>query len=151
MIVHWGTDNAAGNNSVDVQYRVKGSATVMTATATRVCLADNKAKCDYEATLPALAVGTEYEYAVGGNTLGSTLHFGTCPAAGQPLDVVFYGDSRSGGSIHQTVAGKVLAAGADIVFESGDIQLDGIYDNYLSATDTNSQPGFFVGAKNLVQ
>jgi MYXO-CTERM domain-containing protein len=150
MIVHWGTDDVAGNNSVDVQYRVKGSATVLTATATRVCKADSAKKCDYEATLPALAVGTEYEYAVGGNALGATQHFGTCPAVGQSLDVVFYGDSRSGGSIHQAVAAKVLAGGADIVFESGDIQLDGIYDNYLSTTDTGNQPGFFVGAKSLV-
>ena len=150
MIIHWGTDSSAGNNNTTVTYRVKGSATSKTATATRVCVADSGAKCDYEATIPALTVATEYEYSVAGNAVDGTLHFGTCPAAGAPMDVVFYGDSRSGGSVHQMVAGNVLASGADVVMESGDIQLDGIYDNYISATDTNNQPGFFVGAKNLV-
>src|SRR5262249_21938328 len=133
-----------------VTYRTKSSATSQTATAARVCKADNGAKCDYEATLPSLTTATEYEYAVAGNAIDGSLHFGTCPAAGSPLDVVFYGDSRSGGSIHQMVAANVLAKGADIVFGSGDIQLNGIYDNYVSAMDTNNQPGFFVGAKDLV-
>ena len=149
MIIHWGTDNAAANNSTTVTYRVKGTATTLTATATRTCT-NNANNCDYEATVPSLTAATEYEYAVAGNAVDTTLHFGTCPAAGGSLDVVFYGDSRSGGSVHQMVAGNVLAGGADIVFESGDIQLDGLYANYFSATDTNNEPGFFVGAKNLV-
>ena len=153
MIVHWGTDSAAGNNNVTVSYRVKGTATAQTASATRVCKADSAAKCDYEATLPALTTATEYEYAVAGNAIDGALHFGTCPAPGAPLDVIFYGDSRSGGSIHAAVAANVLKAGADIVFESGDIQVTGTYDAYFSAADTasgGSGPGFFVGAKSLV-
>ncbi|MGZ3428596.1 MAG: metallophosphoesterase family protein [Polyangia bacterium] len=150
MIIHWGTDNAAANNSTTVTYRVKGTATTQTATATRTCT-NNANNCDYEATVPSLTAATEYEYAVAGNTVDGALHFGTCPAAGGSLDVVFYGDSRSGGSIHQTVAGNVLAGGADIVLESGDIQYDGQYANYLATNDENSnQPGFFVGAKSLI-
>ncbi len=147
MIVHWGT--ASNTDSATVTYRVKGSATSQTATAVHSCT-NSSSNCDYEATLPSLTEGTEYEYSIAGNAIDGSLHFGTCPAAGSPLDVVFYGDSRSGGSVHQMVAANVLAAGADIVLESGDIQLDGLYSNYWSATDTNNQPGFFVGAKNLV-
>src|SRR5262249_34135879 len=130
-------------------YRVKGTATSMTATAVHGC-ANSGSNCDYEATLPSLTEGTEYEYAIAGNSIDGTLHFGTCPASSTGLDVVFYGDSRSGGSVHQMVAGNVLSKGADIVFESGDIQLDGLYGNYWSATDTGNEPGFFVGAKDLV-
>ena len=147
MIVHWGT--AASGDSPTVSYRVKGTTTVLTATAVHGCQ-NSSSNCDYEATLPSLTEATEYEYAIAGNSIDGSLHFGTCPAAGAPLDIVFYGDSRSGGSVHQMVAGNILTKGADIVFESGDIQLDGIYANYWSATDTNNQPGFFVGAKNLV-
>jgi MYXO-CTERM domain-containing protein len=147
MIIHWGT--AANTDSPTVTYRVKGSATTQTATATHACT-NSATNCDYEAIVPSLTAATEYEYAVAGNAVDSTLHFGTCPAAGGSIDVVFYGDSRSGGSVHQQVAANVLAGGADIVFESGDIQLDGLYANYLSANDTGSQPGFFVGAKSLV-
>ena len=132
-----------------MSYRVKGPATVQTATAAHGC-ANSSSNCDYEATLPSLTEGTEYEYAIAGNAIDGSLHFGTCPAAGSPLDVVFYGDSRSGGSVHQMVAGNVLAKGADIVFESGDIQTDGVYANYWSASDTGRQPGFFIGGKNLV-
>ena len=151
MIIHWGTDSTAANNNTTVSFRVKGTTSAQTATATRVCIADSAAKCDYEVTVPSLTVATEYEYAVAGNAIDGTLHFATCPAPGSPLDVVFYGDSRSGGSVHQMVAGNVLSAGADIVLESGDIQLDGIYDDYWATNDESSgQPGFFVGAKNLV-
>jgi MYXO-CTERM domain-containing protein len=147
MIVHWGT--GADTDSPTVTYRVKGTATTQTATAVHSC-GNASTNCDYEATVPSLTEATEYEYAVAGNAIDGSLHFGTCPAAGAAMDVVFYGDSRSGGSVHQQVAGNVLASGADMVFESGDIQLDGLYNNYLSASDTNNQPGFFVGAKNLV-
>ena len=147
MIIHWGT--ASGSDSATVSYRVKGSATSMTATAVHGCV-NSSSNCDYEATLSGLTEGTEYEYSIAGNAVDGSLHFGTCPAAGSPLDVVFYGDSRSGGSVNQMVANNVLAKGADIVFESGDIQLDGSYPNYWSATDTNNEPGFFVGAKNLI-
>jgi MYXO-CTERM domain-containing protein len=147
MIVHWGT--ASNTDGPTVTYRVKGSATSLTATAVHSCT-NSSSNCDYEATLPSLTEGTEYEYAIAGNAVDGSLHFGTCPAAGSPLDVVFYGDSRSGGSVHQMVAGNVLAKGADMVFESGDVQLDGLYANYWSATDTNNEPGFFVGAKDLV-
>ena len=147
MIVHWGT--ASNTDSPTVTYRVKGTTTSLTATAVHSCT-NSSSNCDYEATLPSLTEATDYEYAFAGNAIDGSLHFGTCPAAGSPLDVVFYGDSRSGGSVHQMIAGNVLAKGADIVFESGDIQLDGLYANYWSATDTNSQPGFFVGAKDLV-
>jgi uncharacterized membrane protein YgcG len=149
MIVHWGTDSSQGNNNVTVTYRTKGSATSQTATATRVCKADSGSKCDYEVTLPSLATGTEYEYSVAGNAIDGSLHFGTCPAAGAAIDAVFYGDSRSGGSVHQMVAGNVLKMGADVVMESGDIQLDGVYDYYIGS-DSNGEPGFFIGAKNLV-
>jgi len=147
MVVHWGT--ASNTDSATVTYRVKGTQTSLTATATHSCT-NSSSNCDYEATLPSLTEATEYEYAIAGNAVDGTLHFGTCPAAGSPLDVVFYGDSRSGGSVHQMVAGNVLAKGADMVFESGDIQLDGMYANYWTATDTNNEPGFFVGAKDLV-
>jgi acid phosphatase type 7 len=148
MIIHWGT--TTNNDSPTVTYRVKGSATSQTATATHACTASSS-NCDYEATVPSLAVATQYEYAIAGNAIDGSLQFGSCPAAGSPLDIVFYGDSRSGGSIHQTVAGKVLAAGPDMVFESGDIEVNGTYADYISTNDAGSgQPGFFVGAKSLI-
>ncbi|HXU67818.1 MAG TPA: metallophosphoesterase family protein [Polyangia bacterium] len=148
MVVHWGT--ASNTDSATVTYRVKGTQTSLTATATHSCT-NSSSNCDYEATLPSLTEATEYEYAIAGNAVDGTLHFGTCPAAGSPLDVVFYGDSRSGGSVHQMVAGNILAAGADMVFESGDIEVNGNYPDYWATNDASSgQPGFFVGAKNLI-
>jgi MYXO-CTERM domain-containing protein len=151
MIVHWGTDSTAGNNVVTVQYRPSGSTSAQTVNATRVCSANSGANCDYEATIGGLALASDYEYSVAGNAIDGSQHFGTCPAPGAPLDVVFYGDSRSGGTQHQIVAGHVLASGPDIVFESGDIQYGGIYSDYFATNDESSgQPGFFVGAKALV-
>lgn len=151
MIVHWGTDSTAANNVTTVQYRLHGAATATSATATRVCSANSGANCDYEATLSGLAAASDYDYSIAGNALTTTQSFATCPAPGQPLDVVFYGDSRSGGSQHQIVAGNVLARSPDIVFESGDIEVGGIYSDYFASNDDGSgQPGFFVGAKALV-
>jgi MYXO-CTERM domain-containing protein len=148
MIIHWGT--ASNSDSPTVTYRVKGTATTQTATAVHSCT-NSASNCDYEAVLPSLTEATEYEYAVAGNAVDGTSHFGTCPAAGAPLDVIFYGDSRSGGSVHQMVAASVLAKGADIVLESGDIEVNGSYPDYWATNDASSgQPGFFVGAKNLV-
>jgi hypothetical protein len=148
MIVHWGT--AANTDSATVTYRVKGSATPLTATATHSC-ANSSTNCDYEATLPSLTEATAYEYAVAGNAIDGSLQFGTCPAVGSPLDVVFYGDSRTGGSVHQQVAANILKAGADMVFESGDIEVNGAYADYISTNDASSnQPGFFVAAKTLI-
>src|SRR5262249_23966809 len=149
-IIHWGTNSQATNNVTTVSYRIKGAATTQTVNATRVCSADFGSACDYEATIPGLSVASEYEYAVAGQAIDGTLHFASCPAAGAPLDVVFYGDSRSGGSIHQVVAGNVLKTAPDLVLESGDIQVSGVYDGYISSRDTGGQPGFFVGAKALV-
>src|SRR2546423_3718601 len=141
MLVHWGTNAQASGGDLTVTYRVKGAAAMQTATAAGP--ACHGANCDYEATISSLTPGTEYEYAIAGNAVDGKLHFGSCPAVGGALDVAFYGDSRTYGSIHQMIAGNVLKAGADIVFESGDIQEFGMYANYISATDGANGPGFF--------
>src|SRR5437867_520952 len=127
MIVHWGSDAAVANPTVT--YRLKGAATMQTVTAaTSKCdSGSGKNKCDYEVTLTGLAGASAYEYAINGAAIDGSLGFSTCPAAGAPLDVVFYGDSRSGGAVHKVVVDHVIKAGADIVLESGDIQLSGSY------------------------
>jgi len=93
MIVKWGTGAAADPGTIG--YRLKGSAVAFTTVSA------STAK-DHEAVLSGLAMDSQYEYYVqSGSAQSATYSFGTCPAPGSPMDVVFYGDSRSVPSEHQ--------------------------------------------------
>src|SRR5262249_47930162 len=92
MIIKWGTNAAVATPTIS--YRVTGAAAYQTATGTGKCPSANQ--CDNEVWLSGLSLGTQYDYATGsGAALGPPYTFGTCPAAGGPMDLVFYGDSRT--------------------------------------------------------
>src|SRR5262249_22299684 len=98
---------------------------------------------DHEVVISGLSVGTEYEYSVtSGAASSATFSFQTCPAAGLPMDVVFYGDSRSGPTEHGRVVMQVQGHSPEMVFESGDLAPTGSYDEYLNE--------FFPVVKDLV-
>jgi 3',5'-cyclic AMP phosphodiesterase CpdA len=123
MIVRWGT---AGNSDPGVVgFRKKGAAMFTTASGS--------AARDHEVVLSGLTVGGAYEYQVTSGTVTSaTFGFQTCPAPGMPMDVVFYGDSRSVPSAHARVVAQVAKHNPEMIFESGDIAPAGIYTQYLS-------------------
>jgi MYXO-CTERM domain-containing protein len=113
MIVKWGTGTAGDPGSVS--YRPKGSA----AAFSTVSASTDK---DHEVVLSGLGVDAQYEYYVqSGTAKSATYAFGTCPAAGSPMDVVFYGDSRSVPAEHEKIIQQVIAKNPEMVFESGDI------------------------------
>ncbi len=133
MVVKWGTGAAA--DATSVSYRVKGTTAFTTVTGA--------ASKDHELVLGGLGLDTQYDYYVqSGATKSATFGFATCPSASKPMDIVFYGDSRSGATEHQKIVNAVIAKAPEMVFESGDIYLTGAYSGYLSE--------FFPVAKDLV-
>lgn len=133
MIVKWGTQNSG--DSTKVSYRVKGAASFTSVTGM-------SAK-DHEVVLKGLTLGQVYEYNVTSGTQTSmTYSFSTCPLPGRPMDMVFYGDSRSDPSAHAKVLAQVAKQSPEMVMESGDIAPIGSYDQYLME--------FFPTAKSLV-
>lgn len=139
MIVKWGTTAASDPGSL--AYREKGS------TAAFTTVAPSTAK-DHEAVLSGLNLDSQYEYYVqSGSAQSATYSFGTCPAAGSPMDVVFYGDSRSVPSEHQKIVKQVLLKAPEMVFESGDIVPTG---NYGAVGSGGYLGEFFPTAKELV-
>ena len=142
MIVKWGTDAAGDPGSVS--YRPKGSA----AAFTTVPASTDK---DHEVVIAGLGVESQYEYYVqSGSAKSATYAFGTCPAPGSPMDVVFYGDSRSGASEHAKIVQQVIAKAPEMVFESGDIVLLGNYGAASGLFAGGYLGEFFPTAKDLV-
>lgn len=122
MIVRWGTADAADGTTV--YYRPRGTGTFQ--------MAQGAAGQDHEIVLSGLRPGTTYEYAVrSGVTQSPTRTFTTCPEPGRPIEVVFYGDSRSNPDIHQQVVTMLSQRAPETVFESGDIVPVGTFDSYL--------------------
>jgi MYXO-CTERM domain-containing protein len=133
MIVKWGT--AAQGDPSQISYRVKGAATFQTLPFA--------AARDHEGVLTGLTLGTTYEYYVtSGKAKSDTATFTTCPTPGLPMNMVFYGDSRSGMAEHMTVVSHLETTMPEMVFESGDIYEIGAYAGYLSE--------FFPVVKDLV-
>lgn len=133
MIVRWGTQNAA--DSTQVSFKAKGAAsyTVTTGSASK----------DHEVVIKGLAPGQVYEYFVtSGMKSSATFQFSSCPTPGRPMDMVFYGDSRSVPSAHAKVVAQIIKQAPEMIFESGDIAPEGIYNQYLME--------FFPVAKDLV-
>jgi 3',5'-cyclic AMP phosphodiesterase CpdA len=129
MIVKWGTSSSGSNPQVS--YRVHGATAYQTAAATSSCA--HAPSCDYEVVLTGLSASSSYDYYVSTGAASSAMStFATCPPAGMPLDVIFYGDSRSNPSEHAKVVAQVVAHAPDMVFESGDLYIDGSYAGYLS-------------------
>lgn len=124
MMVHWGS---SATLTPTVQYRPAGTSTFQTVTGAGSCSGSN---CDWEAIIPGLNLGASYEYQV--PTDATTHAFHTCPAAGMPMDLVFYGDSRDGETEHAKIVAQLMKDAPDIVFESGDIQADGSYAGYIT-------------------
>lgn len=123
MIVRWGTQGSSDPGLVS--WRKKGDATFASVSGT--------AARDHEVVLTGLAPGSEFEYSIkSGSATSATYSFNSCPAAGLPMDVVFYGDSRSGPSAHARVVAEVQKHSPEIVFESGDLVPSGTYAQYLS-------------------
>ncbi len=133
MIVRWGTQ--AATDPGQVSFRKKGDANYTTQTGSPAQ--------DHEVILSGLSLGTQYEYSIqSGSAMSMVYNFQTCPAAGLPMDFIFYGDSRSGTAEHARIVAQVQQHPADMVFESGDIEPDGLYNEYV--TD------FFPVVKDLV-
>lgn len=133
MIVRWGTQGAS--DPTTLRYRRKGDGTFLAVTG--------GAARDHEVIVKGLSLGTQYEYQVESGTAMSPVYtFATCPVAGMPMDVVFYGDSRSGPATHGRVIEQLKKKAPEMVFESGDIAPSGKYSEYLSE--------FFPVAKDLV-
>jgi len=133
MIVRWGTKGRSDPGEVSFRKRGAAGSTVASGANAR----------DHEVILQGLALGSEYEYSVkSGSATSSSFSFHTCPAAGLPMDVVFYGDSRSSPSAHARVVAQVEKRDPEMVFESGDIAPLGMYSQYLNE--------FFPVVKKLV-
>jgi hypothetical protein len=133
MIIRWGTQ--AATDPGQVSYRKMGDANFATVTGAPAQ--------DHEVALTGLLSGTEYQYSIqSGPAVSQSFSFQTCPAAGLPMDVVFYGDSRSYPMEHAKVVAQVQAKNPEMVFESGDIVPAGLYSQYLSE--------FFPVVANLV-
>jgi MYXO-CTERM domain-containing protein len=134
MIIKWGTDSSTGPSSL--AYRTKGAGAFQPALGSET---QNSSKSfDHQTVLNGLSVDTAYEYQV---TAGSTVQpngFTTCPSAGAPMDVVFYGDSRdyplstTAKTEHTKIAQQVLMKSPDLVFDTGDLVYNGAYSDYLS-------------------
>jgi MYXO-CTERM domain-containing protein len=123
MIVKWGT--GATNDPTSVGFRVKGAGNFTTVTGS--------SSKDHTIVLTGLSTDTQYEYYVGsGAGQSATTSFATCPKPGEPMDIVFYGDSRSDMTEHQKVVDQILTKAPEMVFESGDLRVDGTYAGYLS-------------------
>jgi hypothetical protein len=133
MIVRWGTQ--ASSDPGEVSFRKKGE--------TMFTLASGSNARDHEVLLKGLSVGTEYEYSVkSGAATSSTAAFHTCPAAGLPMDIVFYGDSRSNRTAHERVLSQIVKHDPEMILESGDLVPGGRYSEYLGE--------FFPAVKDLV-
>ena len=139
MIVKWGLASST-SQSGQISYQPIGSSTPATASATPTC---SGGKCDYQVELSGLQTATQYQYTVSaGSATSSANQFGTCPLPGAPMDLVFYGDSRSYPAEHAKIVALVVKRSPDMVFESGDVVVDGTYNLYLSE--------FMTVAKDLV-
>lgn len=133
MIVKWGTQNAA--DSTQVSFKAKGAASYSVVVGS--------AAKDHEVVIKGLAPGQVYEYFVtSGMKSSATFQFSSCPTPGRPMDMVFYGDSRSVPSAHAKVVAQIAKQAPEMIFESGDIAPEGIYNQYLME--------FFPVAKDLV-
>lgn len=133
MIVTWGTQGKSDPGQV--AFRKKGD--------TAFTMATGGSARDHQVVLTGLATGSEYEYSVkSGSAASATFSFHTCPAAGLPMDFVFYGDSRSDPTSHARVVAQVTKHNPEMVFESGDLVPLGLYAQYLSE--------FFPVVKDLV-
>ena len=124
MMVHWGS---SATLTPTVQYRASGAGAFQTVTGAGAC---SGANCDWEAVIPGLSAGASYDYQVPTDAAAHTFH--TCPVAGMPMDIVFYGDSRDGETEHAQIVAQILKDAPDMVFESGDIQADGSYAGYVT-------------------
>lgn len=133
MIVRWGTQGNTDPSQVSL--RKKGDATF--------AMISGAAARDHEVFLSGLSLGTEYEYAIkSGSASSLNFSFHTCPAAGLPMDLVFYGDNRSGPTAHARIVAQVQKHNPEMIFASGDIAPLGAYTQYLNE--------FFPVVKNLV-
>ncbi len=133
VIVRWGTDASTGTSSLAL--RVLGSGAFVPVAGSET---GGSGAFDHATTLTGLTLDTRYEYQV---TVGQgvrTHELATCPAAGAPMDLVFYGDSRNeplstaGQTEHMTIVGQILLKTPDLVMESGDLVYTGAYADYLS-------------------
>lgn len=133
MILKWGTGSAGDATAAGFRLKGAGTFTAVTGTASK----------DHTVVLTGLSPDTQYEYYVNtGAKQSATNTFSTCPKPGEPMDVVYYGDSRSDPTEHQKVVDQILAKTPEMVFESGDLRVDGTYAGYLSE--------FFPVVKTLV-
>ena len=98
---------------------VTANGTAMTLAGVTASGGCNGSNCDWEAVITGLDADAVYEYQVPTDSVHA---FQTCPAAGKPMDIVFYGDSRDGEPEHVRIVAAVMAQNPDMVFESGDIQ-----------------------------
>lgn len=133
MIVRWGTQ---GNSDPgEVAFRKKGDAAFT--------MTPGGSARDHEVVMKGLTTSTEYEYSVKSGTASSaTYSFHTCPAAGMPMDIAFYGDSRSNPTTHARVIAQMVKHGPEMILESGDIVPNGRYTEYLGE--------FFPTVKDIV-
>ena len=93
MIVKWGT---LASEATTVSWREKGTSTFTSTQGTNAR--------DHEVVLGGLAPGKAYEYFVeSGSAKSPTYAFTTCPVPGAPMDIAFYGDSKSGIVAHARV------------------------------------------------
>lgn len=123
MIVRWGT--SATSDATSVVVRKQGDSAWLTVAGA--------AARDHEVILTGLELGKVYEYEVRSLTgMPQRATFATCPRPGLPMDIAFYGDSRSGPTQHAKVLQQVAAKKPEMIFESGDIVPYGGYSEYLN-------------------
>ncbi len=133
MIVKWGTGSST--DPTQLSYRLMG--------ANQFQIVTGALSRDHEIELCGLSQNSLYEYFVtSGAAVSATYTWATCPPAGKPMNLVFYGDNRGGVSVHTTIIARIKTLAPDIVFQSGDIRGDGTYSGYLSE--------FFPVVKELV-
>lgn len=133
MIVRWGTQGSSDPG--ELSFRKKGDA--------MFTMVPGGSARDHEVIMKGLSTGTEYEYSVKSGTATSpTFAFHTCPAPGMPMDIVFYGDSRSNRTAHERVLSQLVKHGPEMILESGDLVPGGRYTEYLGE--------FFPAVKDIV-
>lgn len=133
MIVRWGTTKYDDTTKLYVRPQGAEFFTIQAGFSAR----------DHQVELQNLSLDRVYEYYVeSGETRSDLAQFRTCPRPGQPMDLIFYGDSRDGSTTHKRIVDLVADKKPEMVFETGDIRVDGKYAGYLAE--------FFPVVKSLV-
>lgn len=131
MVVRWGT---AASAPTELRYRRAGESAF--------AAVSGPAGIDHEVVVTGLAPAATYEYVAASGADERGAAFGTCPAPGDRLEFMAYGDSRTYPERHRSIIERMATYPADLIFSTGDIVPEGTRAEYLDE--------FFYAAGDLV-